>query len=161
MSRGKAKKKPDGSNVVCRNKKARFSYEIEDTLEAGMALTGSEVKSLRMGKANLKDSYATIKNGELWLVNCHISEYPFASIGNHDPERRRKLLVTKRQLKRLTGKIQERGLTLVPLKIYFKAGWAKVQLGLGRGKKLHDKRETIKRRDQQREADRAMRHREW
>ena len=147
----------EGIKLIARNKKARFNYDLSDRYEAGMVLTGSEVKSLRMGKANLSDSYARLKNGEMWLVSCHISPYPFASYENHEPERPRKLLMHKREINKLSGKIQEQGMSLIPLAIYFKRGRAKVELALAKGKKAHDKRQTIKKRDQQREIARAMR----
>jgi SsrA-binding protein len=137
------------------NRRARHDYFIEESLEAGLVLTGSEVKSLRAGKAQLKDSYAQIKQGELWLVNAHISEYsPSAQFG-HEAMRARKLLLHRREIDRLTGKVKEQGLTLVPLRLYFKHGRAKVELGLARGKKLYDKRESIKEREVRREMDRA------
>ena len=148
----------EGIKLIARNKKARFNYDLGDRYEAGMVLTGSEVKSLRMGKANLTDSYARFKNGEVWLISCHISPYPFASYDNHDPERPRKLLLHKREINKLSGKIQEQGMSLIPLSLYFKRGRAKVELALAKGKKIHDKRQTIKKRDQQREIARAMRH---
>jgi SsrA-binding protein len=141
------------------NRRARHDYHIDETIEAGLVLSGSEVKSLRAGKAQLKDSYGRIKNGEIWLVNAHISEYrPSAQFG-HEPTRARKLLLHKREIERLMGKIKERGLTLVPLRLYFKRGRAKVELGLARGKKLYDKRAAIKERETQREMDRAARSR--
>ena len=137
------------------NRRARHDYFIEESVEAGLVLTGSEVKSLRAGKAQLKDSYAQIKRGELWLVNAHISEYsPSAQFG-HEPMRARKLLLHRREIDRLMGKVKEQGLTLVPLRLYFKHGRAKVELGLARGKKLYDKRESIKEREMRREMDRA------
>ena len=145
--------------IVCQNKKARHDYHIIEVIEAGMVLLGTEVKSLREGRANLKDSYARIRDGELYLVQAHISPYSHASYDNHDPERVRKLLVHKRELKRLTGKTQEKGLTLVPLKIYFKDGKAKVELALASGKKSYDKRETLKRQTQKREMERAIKDR--
>jgi SsrA-binding protein len=145
--------------IVCQNKKARHDYHIIEVIEAGMVLVGTEVKSLREGRANLKDSYARIRNGELYLVQAHISPYSHAHYDNHDPERVRKLLVHKRELKRLTGKTQEKGLTLVPLKIYFKEGKAKVELALASGKRSYDKRETLKRKDQKREMERAIKER--
>ena len=139
------------------NRRARHDYHIDETIEAGLVLSGSEVKSLRAGKAQLKDSHARIKNGEMWLVNAHISEYlPSAQFG-HEPTRSRKLLLHKREIERLTGKIKERGLTLIPLRMYFKHGRAKVELGLARGKKLYDKRESIKERETRREMERAAR----
>ena len=145
--------------IVCQNKKARHDYHIIEVIEAGMVLLGTEVKSLREGRANLKDSYARIRDGELYLVQAHISPYSHASYDNHDPERVRKLLVHKRELKRLTGKTQEKGLTLVPLKIYFKDGKAKIELALASGKKRYDKRETLKRQTQKREMERAIKDR--
>jgi SsrA-binding protein len=145
--------------IVCQNKKARHDYHIIEVIEAGMVLLGTEVKSLREGRANLKDSYARVRDGELYLVQAHISPYSHASYDNHDPERVRKLLVHKRELKRLTGKTQEKGLTLVPLKIYFKDGKAKIELALASGKKSYDKRETLKRQTQKREMERAIKDR--
>ncbi len=138
------------------NRRARHDYFIEETIEAGLVLTGSEVKSLRAGKAQLKDSYARIERGEAWLLNAHISEYSPAAQFGHDPTRRRKLLLHAREIARLAGKTKESGLTLVPLRLYFKHGRAKVELGLARGKKLYDKRESIKERESRREMDRAM-----
>ena len=145
--------------VVCQNKKARYDYEIIEVIEAGMVLLGTEVKSLRQGRANLKDSYARIKNGELFLMQSHISPYTHAYYDNHEPDRVRKLLVHKREIKRLQGKTQEKGLTLVPLRIYFKDGRAKVELALARGKRSYDKRETLKRKTEQRELERAIKDR--
>ncbi|OQX62279.1 MAG: SsrA-binding protein [Desulfococcus sp. 4484_241] len=142
--------------IVTENKKARHEFFIEEEFEAGMSLLGTEVKSLRQGRANLKDSYAKIKNGELFLYQMHISPYPFAHHGNHDPERPRKLLVHKRELKRLFGKINEKGYSLVPLKVYFKSGKAKVLLAIARGKRKFDKRDEIKKKDAKREMDRAL-----
>jgi SsrA-binding protein len=141
------------------NRKARHDYFIEESLEAGLVLTGSEVKSLRAGKAQLKDSYARIERGEAWLFSAHISEYsPSAQFG-HEPTRRRKLLLHAREIERLIGKTKESGLTLIPLRLYFKHGRAKVEIGLARGKKLYDKRATIKERESQREMERARRTR--
>lgn len=137
---------------ICENRRARFNYEILEKFEAGVVLTGSEVKSLREGKANLSDSYAVPSRGELWLVNAHIAKYPPAGIFNHEEKRERKLLMQRREIDRLMGKIQEKGLTLVPLSLYFnKRGKVKVSLGLGKGKKARDKRETIKKRESDRE----------
>ena len=147
-----------GTKLIAKNKKARFDYEISDRFEAGMVLTGSEVKSLRMGKANLTDSFAKINNGEVWLMSCHISPYPFSSYNNHEPLRPRKLLLHKREIQRLAGKINEQGYSLIPLALYFKEGKVKVDLALARGKKKHDKRESIKRRDQEREIERALKN---
>jgi SsrA-binding protein len=142
--------------VVCQNKKARYDYEIIEVIEAGMVLLGTEVKSLRQGRANLKDSYARIREGELFLMQCHISPYTHAYYDNHEPDRVRKLLVHKREIKRLQGKTEEKGLTLVPLKIYFKDGKAKIELALARGKRSYDKRETLKRKTEERELERAI-----
>jgi len=141
-----------GHKVVCTNRKARYLYQIEEIYEAGIALTGSEVKSLRAGKGTLGDAYGMIRDNEAFLFNAHISPYSHADTRDYDPNRTRRLLLHKEEIRRLLGKTRERGLTLVPLQIYFKNGRAKVELGLGRGKKLYDKRETIKRR----EADREM-----
>jgi SsrA-binding protein len=145
--------------VVVTNKKARFQYEIIETFEAGLVLQGTEVKSLRLGKGNLQDSYATIKNGEIFLYNMHISPYEQGNIYNHETDRIRKLLLHKQEIKRLTGKVVERGMTLVPLKIYFKNGRAKVELGLARGKSLVDRRKDIARRDEQRMMEREFKAR--
>lgn len=146
----------DATKLIAKNKKARFNYELGDRFEAGLVLRGTEVKSLRLGKGNLTDSYARIKNGEAWLVGCHISAYPYAYYDNHEPERPRKLLLHKQELKRLTGKIKEQGASLIPLRLYFKNGKAKVELALAKGKKSHDKRQAIKEREHSREIARAM-----
>ena len=154
------KKKDDGTKIVADNRKARYSYAIEDSLEAGIMLAGSEVKSLRTGKATIGESYATAKDGELWLVNAYIPEYTQASRFNHEPKRMRKLLVHKREAAKLAAAIQREGMTLIPLKMYFnEKGRAKIQLGIAKGKKLHDKRETEKRRDWARDKARIMRAR--
>jgi len=142
--------------LACTNKKARRNYAIDETYEAGMVLMGTEVKALRQGKAHLKDSYARIKDGEIFLVDTHISPYSHGNQLNHEPERIRKLLMHKREIRKLYGKTRERGYTLVPLKIYFKDGKAKVEIGLGKGKKLHDKREDLKRKDMEREMERSF-----
>ncbi len=150
--------KRESGKLVAENRKARFNYEIEEKLEAGIALLGSEVKSLRTGRANIADAYAASEGGELYLINAHIAEYTQAGRANHEPTRRRKLLVHRREMGRLTGAIQREGMTLVPLRLYFNArGIAKVQLGLAKGKKLHDKRETEKKRDWERQKGRLMR----
>ncbi len=141
--------------IAISNRRARFEYEILETFEAGIVLVGSEVKSLRQGKANLQDSYALVKNGEIWLLNMHINPYEQANQFNHDPLRTRKLLLNKSEIAKLQVKTNEKGLTLIPLKLYFKKGNAKVQLGIGKGKKLHDKRESIKERDVEREMRRV------
>ena len=141
--------------IVAENRKARHNYFIEDTYEAGMVLLGTEVKSLRLGRVNLKDSYARIKNGEVFVHQMHISIYPFAYYGNHDPLRIRKLLLHKDEIKKLYGKVNEKGFSLVPLKIYFQNGKAKLTLALVRGKRQYDKREAIRRRDEQRDLERS------
>ncbi len=138
------------------NRRARFEYEILDSYEAGIVLKGSEVKSLRVGKANLQDSYAVVKDNEVWLMNMHISPYEQANQFNHEPTRTRKLLLTKAEIAKLHSKSNEKGLTLVPLKLYFKKGIVKVELGIAKGKKLHDKRESIKERDVEREMRRQQ-----
>lgn len=143
-----------------KNKKAYFNYEILEKFESGIELLGTEVKSLRIGSARLKDAFARIKNGEVWLLHAHISQYGPAAKDNHDPERPRKLLLHKREIKRLVSKLDERGFTLLPLKLYFnKRGIAKVMLGLGRGKRKYDKREKIRNRDVQRDMDRELKRR--
>jgi SsrA-binding protein len=141
------------------NRKARFEYELLEKFVAGVALTGSEVKSLRDGRVSLQDGYVAFEGGEAYLVGVHIAAYDNAGYANHDPLRRRKLLLHKREIKRLAGKVHEKGLTLVPLAIGVEGNWIKVELGLGRGKKLHDKRETIKRRTLDREAEAALKGR--
>lgn len=144
--------------VVADNRRARFDYEILDTFEAGLVLVGSEVKSLRQGRASLSDSYASVNDGELWLVNSHIPEFKQANRLNHEPRRARKLLLNKREIQRLSGGIQREGLTIVPLKVYFNdRGRAKAEIALARGKKMHDKRETEKQRSWQREKSRLLR----
>ena len=145
-----------GEKLVCVNRKARFEYEILDTLEGGLVLKGTEVKSLRAGQASITEGFATISGGEAWLVDCQIQPYAFGNLNNHEPKRRRKILLHRREIAKLVGKVKEKGLSLIPLKIYFKNGLAKVEIGVGRGKKLHDKRETIKRRDTERETRREM-----
>jgi SsrA-binding protein len=145
--------------LICHNKKARHDYEIEETWETGIVLQGTEVKSLRDGRANLNDGYATVEDGEIYLHECHISPYPQAHQFNHEPKRSRKLLLHKKEIRRLLGKTQEKGFTLVPLKLYFSAhGKVKVELALARGKKLYDKREDLKRKTAEREIERAFRN---
>jgi SsrA-binding protein len=146
----------DGEKIITVNRRARHDYFIEETFEAGLVLSGSEVKSLRDGKAVLKDSYGRLNKGELWLFNAHINEYMPASRFGHDPVRSRKLLMHRREIDRLAGKMKERGYALIPLRLYFKRGRAKVELGLARGKKLYDKRASIKERESKRELDRVM-----
>jgi SsrA-binding protein len=153
-----AKKKDDQNKLIADNRKARYAYAIDDTLEAGIMLTGSEVKSLRTGKATIGESYAFAKDGELFLVNAYIPEYTQASRFNHEPKRMRKLLVHKNQANKLSMAIQREGMTLIPLKLYFNPkGIAKIELGVAKGKKIHDKRETEKNRDWQRDKARLMR----
>ena len=144
----------DSIKIVAINRKARYDYFIEDEYEAGMVLKGTEVKALRLGKANLKDAYARIKDGEVFIYQMHIGPYPFAYYGNHDPLRPRKLLLHKQEIKRLYAKVNEKGRSLIPLKLYFKNGKAKLSLALAKGKRKYDKREAIKRRDEQRDLDR-------
>lgn len=145
--------------IVAQNKKAFHDYAIEETIEAGMVLTGTEVKSLRDGKANLKDSYVIMKDGEALLLNCHISPYSHGNIMNHEPLRTRKLLLHKKEIAKLQGKAAQKGYSLIPLKIYFKGSHAKVEIGLARGKKQYEKRETIKKKEADREIERAMKSR--
>jgi SsrA-binding protein len=147
----------DNDRTIATNRRARHNYEILETQEAGLVLRGTEVKALRGGLVNFKDAYATVRNGEMWLLGCHISPYSHGTDANHDPERDRKLLLHGREIARLEGKVAERGLTLVPLRLYFKNGRAKLELGLGRGKKLHDKRSALREREVRREMDRAAR----
>lgn len=141
--------------IVCRNKKAVFDYFIEEVYEAGLVLLGPEVKSLRDGRGNLADSYARVRNGELYLFNLHISPYPFAHHLELDPTRTRKLLMKRQEIKRLIGKTELRGYSLVPLKVYFSQGWAKVELALAKGKRKIDKRRAIREKDMKREMDQA------
>ena len=149
----------DGVKIVCQNRKARHDYFTLDEYEAGMVLLGTEVKSLRLGLGNIKDSYATVRGGEVFLYNMHIGAYPFAAHGNHEPLRPRKLLLHKKEIKRLTGKVKEKGQALIPLRVYFKDGKAKVTLALATGKRKYDKREAIRKREEKRELDRAKRER--
>ncbi len=145
------------NKIVTENRKARYNYFIEDTYEAGMVLLGTEVKSLRLGRANLSDSYAKIKKGEVYIYQMHIGLYPFAYFDNHDPLRPRKLLLHTNEIKKLYGKVNEMGFSLIPLNVYFKNGKAKMTLALARGKRKYDKRETIKKRDEKRDMDRIRR----
>lgn len=140
------------------NRKARHEYTILQTYEAGIVLQGTEVKSLRQGKANLVDSYANLKDGEVWLFSAHISVYDQGNINNHEPTRTRKLLLNKSEIKKLIGKVKEKGLTLIPLRLYFKNGKVKVELALAKGKKVYDKREAIAKRDVQREQERNVKY---
>ncbi len=145
--------------IVAQNRKAFHEYSIEETIEAGIVLVGTEVKSLREGKANLKDSYVLIKDGEVLLLNCHISPYTHGNIMTHDPVRTRKLLLHKKEIARIQGKALQKGYSLIPLKIYFKESRAKVEIGLARGKKMYEKRESIKKREADREIERVMKNR--
>ncbi|MEK4566144.1 SsrA-binding protein SmpB [Alkalicoccobacillus gibsonii] len=153
-----AKPKTD-DNVVAQNKKARHDYFVEETFEAGMVLQGTEIKSMRAGRMNLKDSFARIRNGEVYLHNAHIAEYEQGNRFNHEPTRARKLLLKKKEISQLIGQTQQQGYSLVPLKVYIKNGFAKVLLGVAKGKKNYDKRETLRRQDAKREVDRALKER--
>jgi SsrA-binding protein len=159
----KPAKTPDSTKneiqSIARNKRARFDYEILDTWEAGLVLTGTEVKSLRDGRANISDAYGIVKDGEVFLLNLHISPYERGGYTNHEPARTRKLLLHRKEIRRLIGAVERQGLTLVPLELYFKNGVAKVALALGKGKKLHDKRDTERSKDAEREMARAARTR--
>ncbi|MTV82455.1 SsrA-binding protein SmpB [Lactobacillus sp. CRM56-3] len=152
------KKKPTDKNVMAQNKKARHDYTILNTYEAGIALTGTEIKSIRERRVNLTDGFAQIRNGEAWLMNIHISEYTQGNRFNHDPLRNRKLLLHKKEITRLQNETQDKGITIVPLRIYIKNGFAKVLLGVAKGKHEYDKRETLKRRDQKRQIERVLKH---
>lgn len=151
----KAEKEPPKKESIARNKRASHDYHILETWEAGLVLTGSEVKSLRNGRANIGDSYAILNAGEVYLLNLHISPYEQASYFNHEPTRTRKLLLHRKEIKKMIGSVERQGLTLIPLELYFKKGKAKVALGLGKGKKLHDKRADLKKKDDEREMARA------
>jgi SsrA-binding protein len=140
------------------NRKARYEYEILQVYEAGIVLQGTEVKALREGKANLVDSYGLLKDNEIWLIGAHISEYTQGNINNHDPIRTRKLLMNRSEIRKLIGKVKEKGLTLVPLRIYFKKGRVKIEIALAKGKKVHDKRETIAKRDFNRDQERKIKY---
>jgi SsrA-binding protein len=142
--------------ILTENRKARHDYFIDDEYEAGMVLLGTEVKSLRLGRINLKDSYAKIKNGEVFVYQMHIGQYPFAHYGNHDPLRPRKLLLHNHEIKKLIGKVQEKGYSLIPVRVYFKNGKVKMSLALARGKRKYDKRESIRKRDEKRDMDRSL-----
>ena len=152
-------KEADDRETIARNKRARFDYHILETWEAGLVLGGTEVKSLRDGKANMNDAYGVVRDGEVYLINLHISPYERGGWTNHEPTRSRKLLLHKREIRRLIGAVEREGLTLIPLELYFKRGIAKVTLALGKGKKLHDKRETSRERDAEREMARIVRSR--
>jgi SsrA-binding protein len=146
----------DGIRIVVRNRKARHEYQVLEKLEAGLVLTGTEVKSLRAGRANLQDAFAAFNRGELWLQNMHISPYEQGNRFNHEPLRPRKLLLNRRELRKLIGQVEQKGLTLVPLDVYFRRGVAKTTLALVRGKKLHDKRDDLRKRSDEREMERAF-----
>ena len=161
MAKTKKKtKEPSDIKNICKNRRAYHEYTITDTLECGLVLTGTEVKSLREGHATLEDAYARIRDGELWLVGCDIPEYAMGNYMNHKPKRPRKLLLHKRELDKFAGKASQQGFTLVPLQLYFRKGWAKVSIGIGKGKQLHDKREDKKKADATREMRRAEGRRE-
>lgn len=145
--------------VVASNRRARRNYDIDDTVEAGLVLTGSEVKSIREGNADLKDSFGFVRNGEAWLIGAYIAPYQFAREGGHQPERERKLLLHRRELDRIAGQVQAKGLTLVPLSLYLTKGKVKVELGLGKGKRSYDKRDELRKKDQRRDIERALRDR--
>lgn len=152
-------KERKGEKLICQNKPAWRNYSIEETYEAGIVLQGTEVKSLREGRANMKDSYARVTDGEVFVYDLHISPYSHGNRANHDPLRVRKLLFHKQEIKRLYGKTRERGLALIPLKLYFKNGKVKMEIGLSKGKKLHDRREDLKRKADQRDMERAIKDR--
>lgn len=149
------KTEPQHRKIIADNRKARFNYFIEDEYEVGMVLRGTEVKSMRSGKVNIKDSYAKIVNGEVFVYQMHIGAYAFAYYGNHDPLRVRKLLLHRKEIEKLYGKVNEKGFSLIPLQVYFSNGKVKMKLGLARGKRLYDKRESIRKKDVQRDFDRA------
>ena len=152
-------KNSQGHKVIADNRQARYLYEILETYEAGIQLTGTEVKSIKAGRSNLQDGYALIRDNEAWLLNVHISPYNASGqYFNHEPRRTRKLLLHRDEIRKLIGKTEQQGLTLVPLKMYLKNGWVKISIALGKGKKIHDKRETIKKRQDQREMQRAMKN---
>ncbi|MDX9957603.1 MAG: SsrA-binding protein SmpB [Clostridia bacterium] len=150
----------EGVKIIALNRRARFDYSVEEDFECGIVLLGSEVKSLRMGKVSFPDGYAVIEKGELWLRNVHIAEYTYSSVFNHDPDRPRKLLVHAHELKRLDRRVREKGYTLIPLDFHFRKGRVKVEIGLCKGKKFADKRESIKERDVQRDLQRDFRDRQ-
>lgn len=157
---GKSPGQQEGTRLIAQNRKARHDYEVLDSFETGIVLQGTEVKSLRAGKANLKDSYAVVEQGEVYLFNVHISPYEAGNLFNHDPERPRKLLLHRAEIRRLIGRTQQQGLTLVPLKLYFKRGRAKVELALVRGKRQYDKRQDIAKRQAERDVERALKDRD-
>ena len=151
-----SKNSSSGIKIIADNRKARFQYEILDTYEAGLALTGTEVKSIREGKVNLGDGFANVRKGEAWLHNVHISPHSMTNLAyNHEPRRTRKMLLHKQEISKLIGQVEQKGLTLIPLKMYFKNGRVKVAIALGKGKKLHDKRDSLKKKQDKRDMDRA------
>jgi len=155
------KAEKSGKKVLALNRKARYNYTVEDTLECGIELRGTEVKSMKERSFSFTDAYAKIESGELWLVGLHVTPYKFGNIYNHEPNRTRKLLVHRQEIKRLSRKVNERGLTLVPLSFYLKRGIVKLEVGICRGKRVVDKRQDIKRRDQKRDAERAIRYKDY
>ena len=159
MAAPDSKDSDESTELIARNTRARHDYEILDTWEAGLVLTGTEVKALREGRANLNDAFGIVKDGEIFVLNMHIGAYGHGNVHNHEPTRTRKLLMHKREIRRLIGAVERQGLTLVPLDLYFRGGKVKTKLALVRGKQQHDKREDIKRRDAQREIARALRQR--
>ena len=164
MSKSQKNKQPAQQDkpaikVVADNRRARHDYELIEFYEAGIELAGTEVKSMRQGKANLQDSFARVEDGQLWLYNCHISPYDHGNRFNHDPVRKRRLLMHRREIQKIKSRMQEKGLTLVPLKLFFKRNWVKVDLALARGKHLYDKRESIAKRDTKRQLDRLVKQR--
>ncbi len=155
--KGGAKKSTDGGKVVAENRRARHEYDILETFEAGLVLLGTEVKSLREGRANIAEAYVSPEGGELWLINADIPEYRYGNINNHEPRRKRKLLMHKREIKRLTDEVRRKGMTIVPLRMYFNhKGLVKLLIGLAKGRKKHDKREVLKRRDWERQKARLL-----
>jgi len=150
------KSEPAGIKVIAKNRKARHEYEIFETWEAGLVLMGTEVKALRNGRASLGDAYGEIREGEAWILKMHIGPYEMGNRENHEPFRRRKMLLTRREIRKIRPKVEEQGLTLVPLRLYFKNGLVKIQIGLGRGKKLHDKRDAKAKKDVQRRIDKEL-----
>jgi SsrA-binding protein len=158
-SQPRPKPKPEVQQILAQNRVAEHLYFLLERFEAGVELTGTEVKAIRSGKANLKEGFAQVKDGEVWLVNCHISPYEHGSYDNHEALRKRKLLLHKQEIRKLTGKTVEKGLTLIPTKLYLKGGRIKCEIALAKGKKLWDRRETIKRKESDREARQAIKHR--
>jgi SsrA-binding protein len=158
-TKDKAKPEDDSFKIVARNRRARFEFDLLESVEAGIVLTGTEVKSLRNGKASLEESYAAADHGEVWLYGCDIPEYTQANRMNHKPKRPRKLLLHRREIDKLLARTSEKGLTLVPLQVYFKNGIAKVEISIARGRKLYDKRDALKKQDARRDIDRAVRGR--